>query len=241
MLLEVCAHSFESAHNAQAAGAQRIEICSELSVGGVTASYGLLKKVTEELTIDTYALIRPRGGNFTYSESEFEVMKRNIILCKGLGCKGIVSGILHPNNTIDLVRTQELIDLAKPLEFTFHRGFDWTPFPRIALEQLIDLGANRVLTSGQSNSAESGLQLLIELKNLANDRITILPGGGVNVENVTLFKEAGFCEVHGSLLEIEKVNDTPPLSMQSNQLYNETHLANSSLRRIEQLITCMNK
>ena len=159
MLLEICANSFQSAINAQVAGAHRIELCSELAVGGITPSYGLIKKVIEKLSIPVYVLIRPRSGNFTYSEEEFNIMKADIILCKQLGCHGIVSGVLNTDNSIDSVRTKALIELSSPLPFTFHRAFDRAPDTFEALDQLIELGAGRILTSGQAPSAETGMDL----------------------------------------------------------------------------------
>jgi copper homeostasis protein len=206
MLLEICANSYQSALNAQKAGAHRIELCSELSVGGITPSYGLLKQVIDTLSIAVFVLIRPRSGNFTYSEEEFDIMKHDIQLCKNLGCAGIVSGVLNKDNTIDIERTQELIELSKPLEFTFHRAFDCVENPQEALEQLINLGVERVLTSGLEASAEKGLELLKQLKEHVNGRITILPGSGINLQNAKLFKDAGFLEIHLSASKVVKNN-----------------------------------
>jgi len=198
MLLEICANSYQSAKNAQEAGAHRIELCQELSVGGITPSYGLLKQVIKDIDISVFVLIRPRGGDFVYSEDEFTIMKNNIKLCKDLGSHGIVSGLLNSNNTIDLKRTKELVELSKPLPFTFHRAFDEVVNPKVALEQLIDLSIERILTSGQQSSAEKGLKLLEELNEISSGRITILTGGGVNSENANKFKEIGLKEIHAS-------------------------------------------
>ncbi|WP_370000713.1 copper homeostasis protein CutC [Winogradskyella sp.] len=198
MKLEICANSYQSAKNAQDAGAHRIELCQELSVGGITPSYGLLKKVIEELDIPVFVLIRPRSGNFVYSNDEFVIMKTDIQLCKDLGCHGIVSGVLKEDKAIDIERTKELVELSKPLEFTFHRAFDEVKNPNEALEQLIDLGIERVLTSGQKSSAEKGLEVLQELHKMSKNRITILAGGGITSENAGLFKELGLKEIHAS-------------------------------------------
>lgn len=207
MLLEVCANSFQSAKNAEQSGANRIELCQELSVGGITPSYGLIKQVIENLKIKTFVLIRPRSGNFVYSDAEFKIMKDDIQLCRDLGCHGIVSGVLNPDNAIDLKRTQELVELSKPLPFTFHRAFDEVSNPKEALAQLIDLGVDRVLTSGQKSSAEEGLVLLTELNKIANGRITILAGGGINPKNASKFKTAGIEEIHASAsIKIVKEN-----------------------------------
>jgi copper homeostasis protein len=198
MLLEICANSYQSAKNAYDAGVHRIELCQELSVGGITPSYGLLKQVIQNLDIPVFILIRPRGGDFVYSDAEFNIMKHDIQLCKDLGCHGIVSGILNEDKTIDVKRTQELVELSRPLTFTFHRAFDEVVNPKQALEQLIDLGVERVLTSGQKATAEQGLELLQELNKISNNRITILAGGGINAENVLKFKEVGLKEIHAS-------------------------------------------
>lgn len=198
MKLEICANSYQSAKNAQEAGAHRIELCQELSVGGITPSYGLIKQVKENLNIPTYVLIRPRSGNFVYTDDEFEVMKKDIQTCKDLGCDGIVSGVLKEDKTIDLKRTKEFVELSKPLRFTFHRAFDEVKNPKEALKQLIDLGIECVLTSGQKSSVEEGLSLLKELQKIANGRITILAGGGISPKNASKFKEAGLKEIHAS-------------------------------------------
>ena len=142
MQLEICANSYQSAMNAQKAGAHRIELCSELSIGGITPSYQLLKKVMKNLHIPVHVLIRPRGGDFIYSKEEFEMMKENILICKELGSKGIVSGVLHTDNRIDIKRTQELIALSKPLSFTFHRAFDEVPEPMRA-NPSVDVNGSR--------------------------------------------------------------------------------------------------
>ena len=173
MKLEICASSYQSATNAQNAGAHRIELCSELALGGITPSYGLIKRVKDNLSIPVHVLIRPRSGNFTYSDEEFEIMKADIKLCKELGCQGIVSGVLKSDNTIDVIRTQELIELSKPLSFTFHRAFDWVEDSFEALEILKNIGVNRILTSGKSTSATEGIEHLKDLETKAHNKLII--------------------------------------------------------------------
>src|SRR5690606_20199560 len=194
MILEICASNYQSAINAQNAGADRIELCSELAVGGITPSYGLIRQVMENLSIPVFVLIRPRSGNFTYSEADFEIMKQDIQICKELGCMGIVSGVLNMDNTVDIDRTKELIKLSKPLPFTFHRAFDRTPNPFEALNTLMELKVDRILTSGQAISAEKGILILNQLNQLADGALTILPGSGINPKNILIFKGAGFEE-----------------------------------------------
>ena len=202
MKLEICANSYESALNAEKAGAHRIELCSELSVGGVTPSHGLLKMVIAKLKLPVYVLIRPRSGNFTYSAAEFALMKEDILHCKKLGCAGIVSGVLHEDNSLDLKRTQELVVLAKPLAFTFHRAFDLVLNPKETMQALIEMGVDRILSSGQQKEATDGINLLIALQQLANGKIIILPGSGINPQNCKLFAKAKFKEIHTSASKV---------------------------------------
>lgn len=198
MLLEICANSIQSALNADAAGADRIELCSELSVGGITPSLGLVENVIRSVAIPVFVLVRPRSGDFCYSPEEFEIMKRDIDLFKGAGCSGIVSGVLQENHRIDVARTQELISLSAPLPFTFHRAFDCVPNPMAALEQLIGLGVHRILSSGSAATAEEGMEVLRRLQERAITNLIIMPGGGINPHNARKFKTAGFREIHSS-------------------------------------------
>ncbi len=239
MILEICASNYQSAVNAQIAGAHRIELCTELAVGGLTPSYGILREVLKTLTIPTFVLIRPRGGNFTYSEAEFEIMKHDIRLCKDMGCAGIVSGILNKDHTLDFNRTKQLIELSKPLSFTFHRAFDLISDPFIALEQLIELGANRILTSGQDTTAEKGIELLKELKEKANGRITILPGGGINSQNARVFKDMGFKELHASAATLNFVNEQPRISMNTIEFFDEKIKVVSNIEKIKEILNSL--
>ena len=198
MKLEVCANSFQSGLNAQLAGAQRIELCQALSLGGLTPSYGLIKSVLSQIDIEVFVLIRPRSGDFCFSAVDFEVMKENVKMAKQLGCHGIVSGVLLENGHIDGERTSILVDIADPLPFTFHRAFDCVPDPVEALEELIHHGVDRILTSGQATTAIEGLPVLKKLQHIANNRIIILPGGGIRPANAGQFKAANFQEVHAS-------------------------------------------
>lgn len=238
MLLEICANSYQSAVNAELAGAQRIELCSELAVGGITPSYGVLTKVLNDIQIPVHALIRPRSGDFTYSDAAFEIMKANIQLCKDLGCAGIVSGVLHTDFTIDQKRTKALIALAKPMSFTFHRAFDWVPNPKEAVHTLAELGVARVLTSGQAASAESGIALLQELHSIAqHTNLVIMPGGGINPENALLFKESGFQEIHCSATVLHQTISEPMLPMNSQKLLQDTQIAISNIQKIKQILS----
>lgn len=228
MLLEICANSYQSAVNAQEAGANRIELCSELSVGGITPSYGLIKQVVRALSIPVFVLIRPRSSNFYYTDDEFEILKQDIHICKTIGVQGIVSGVLNTDNTIDLRRTKVLIELSKPLPFTFHRAFDYVPNPEEALEQLIDLRADRILTSGQQSKAIEGILLLKKLNKQANDRIIILTGSGIDSENAISFKQAGFKEIHASASK--KITET------SSDFFGNTPQTVSDVKTIQDIL-----
>ena len=196
MIIEVCADSYEYAEKAEKAGADRIELCKHLYLDGLTPNYKTAKKTIDTLNIPVFVLIRPRHGDFNYSEKEFELMKADIVKFKEMGCKGIVSGILNNDNTIDIKRTNELVNLSRPLEFTFHRAFDMVTDPLKELEKLIQLGIDRVLTSGQKQKAVKGIELLKELKKNAKDKIIIMPGSGINKLNIMNFRS--FNEIHGS-------------------------------------------
>lgn len=237
MLIEICAASIHSAINAEAAGADRIELCSELSVGGITPSYGLIREVLERVSIPVYVLIRPRSGDFVYSDEEFEVMKSDIAFCNLLNCAGVVSGVLTEDHAIDIPRTRKLMLAAESMAFTFHRAFDRISEPENALSQLIGLGVHRVLTSGQQKTAEEGLELLKKLRDQADGRIKILPGGGVNPKNILEFAEAGFTEVHASASTPYKETPHPAIPMNSDKFYNETVQYISSKETIRELVT----
>ncbi len=216
MVVEICAASVQSAINAQKGGADRIELCAELSVGGVTPSYGMIQEVIRLIQIPVFVLIRPRSGNFVYSETEFSEMKTDIEICKELGCSGIVSGVLNEDYSLDLKRTKELIELSKPLEFTFHRAFDRIENPEKALEELIEIGADRILTSGLELNAEQGIENLKRFKEIADNKIIIMPGSGINPDNAGLFRQHGFSEIHSSA--------SSALTGNKNLLFNKNRL-----------------
>ncbi|ALM08889.1 copper homeostasis protein CutC [Sediminicola sp. YIK13] len=235
MIIEVCANSLESALNAQKGGADRIELCAELGVGGITPSPGLMKSVKKHITIPIHVLIRPRSGDFTYSKSDFETIKNDILFCKDMGFEGVVSGVLYKDFKIDIERTKEMVDLAKGMEFTFHRAFDWVLNPMEALDQLQGLGVANILTSGQEISALKGLQLLERLQEKASV-CTIMPGGGVKPENVLEFKKREFKAVHLSGTKFYKTLDAlPGISMNSPVFFREEAVALTDERVINKI------
>ncbi|HEY5462654.1 MAG TPA: copper homeostasis protein CutC [Hanamia sp.] len=197
--LEIIGFNIESCITAQEAGANRIELCANPREGGTTPSYAFIKAAREKLHIDLYVMIRPRGGDFLFSNDEFEMMKNDIAISKQMGCDGIVTGILTKDGKIDKKKCKELIDLAYPLEATFHRAFDRVANPQEALEDIIDLGFERILTSGLKPKVIEAVHLLSQLIQQASERIIIMPGSGVNAENIISIAEStGAKEFHSS-------------------------------------------
>jgi copper homeostasis protein len=228
MLVEVCANSLESARNAERAGADRIELCSELGVGGITPSAGLIQLVKRELTIPVHVLIRPRGGHFTYSDSEFEVMKSDILACKALGVDGIVSGVLREDFSVDVARTRTLVELAKPMHFTFHRAFDWVAGPLEAIKQLEDLGVQTILTSGGETAADKGIKNLEDWQQKTS--MTLMAGGGISQQNASNFKDIGLKAIHCSGTSFGNQLDlSGKISMNSSKHLAEDQVAISNL------------
>ncbi len=187
MTIEVCANSFMSASEAHKGGAQRVELCQNLENGGTTPSAATIQLSTELLKpkgLEVFVLIRPRVGNFQYSEHEFEVMKRNVLFCKKNNVDGVVLGILTPEGSVDLDRMAKLVKLAQPMQVTFHRAFDYVTNPFEAMEQIIKLGIQRILTSGQRVTALEGSDKISQLIKRAKGRIVIMPGSGINSKNI---------------------------------------------------------
>ncbi|XP_065641227.1 copper homeostasis protein cutC homolog [Hydra vulgaris] len=187
--MEIVVDSFESAEAAQSAGANRVELCSNLIEGGCTPSLGLAQYIKNKLNIPVFVMIRPRGGDFLYSDDEFEVMKLDIKEFKKSNVDGFVFGILKSDGNIDKDRNQELVDLCKPQSVTFHRAFDVCVDGHQALEDIISLGFDRILTSGRENSCLEGLPMLASLVEKAGDRIIIMPGGGITEKNFLRIKD----------------------------------------------------
>ncbi len=188
-LLEVCCYSLQSAINAEQAGANRIELCAGIYEGGTTPSAATIAMAKQQLSIPINVIIRPRGADFCYSDREMDCILADIEYCKKIGVAGIVSGVLNANGTIDIERTKQLIDAARPLSFTFHRAFDMVENQQKALHQLIDLGVDRILTSGGMATAELGAEQLAKLVQNAEDKIIVMPGSGINGKNIARLKE----------------------------------------------------
>jgi copper homeostasis protein len=199
MKIEIVVYNIESALRALEGGADRIELCDNPGEGGTTPSYGTIELVRQNVSIDVFVMIRPRGGDFVYSNYEFHCMKRDISQCQRLSVDGIVLGILNPDGTLDKKRCKELIDRARPLKVTCHRAFDMTRDPFEALDDCIEVGFDRVLTSGQRTVASEGAALIGELIQRAEGRISIMPGSGVNEKTVDhIVRTSGAAEIHFS-------------------------------------------
>ncbi|RZK80703.1 MAG: copper homeostasis protein CutC [Pedobacter sp.] len=197
--MEVCANSVQSALAAQEGGAIRVELCDNLGEGGTTPSYSQIKLAKKLLKIKVYPIIRPRGGDFLYSDLEFQLMKEDVLVCKEIGCDGVVFGILKKDGTIDTTRCAELIKLASPMKATFHRAFDMSNDLFVALTEIIALGFERILTSGGESSALKGAKIISDLIEKANNKIVIMPGAGISVANIAeLIAITGAKEFHGS-------------------------------------------
>jgi copper homeostasis protein len=184
--LEICVDNIVSAIIAQESGADRIELCGSLPEGGTTPGLGTIRSVRENVSIGLHVIIRPRGGDFLYSKAEYEIMKRDIEICGENEVNGVVLGILLPDGNIDVERTARLIEYARPMSATFHRAYDLTDDALKSLEDVISTGAGRLLTSGQHNKAEDGLDLISKLVEISDDRIIIMPGSGINELNIRM-------------------------------------------------------
>ncbi len=203
MIFEICSYGLTHALAAQAAGADRVELCSSPQEGGTTSSPGVIRRARERLHIDLYPIIRPRGGDFIYSGEEFQAMLCDVEFSRQAGCDGVVIGILKADGSVDKDRCARLVERAYPLGVTFHRAFDVTVDPFAALEDIIDIGCERILTSGQQPTAPEGAALIAELIKRADNRIVIMPGSGVRLSNIKeLAEKTGAEEFHSSAPEI---------------------------------------
>ena len=205
--LETIAFTIESCRLAQAAGANRIELCDNPYDGGTTASYGFINAARKVLNIELFPIIRPRGGDFLYTNEEFEIMKTDVQVCKDLGCDGVVFGILKDDATIDNKRCKILVQLAYPMSVTFHRAFDRVTDPSQALEDVIECGFERILTSGFHPTAMNGIDNLKKLLEVADERIIIMPGSGVRASNIgELAQVTAAVEFHSSARKVQNSN-----------------------------------
>ena len=216
--LEVIAFNIESCLLAQKSGAHRIELCDNPGEGGTTPSFGFIKEARSVVNIELFPIIRPRGGDFLYSEVDFKIMKEDISVCKKMGCDGVVLGMLKEDGSIDTQRTTQLVELAYPMSVTFHRAFDRAYHPYEALENIIDCGCERILTSGQKPTALEGISLIAALIKKAENRIIIMPGSGLRADNIKEIAQlSGATEFHSSARRsVESEMKFNQLSMNEN-------------------------
>jgi Uncharacterized protein involved in copper resistance len=233
MKLEVIGFGIDNCLIAQQAGANRIELCDNPSDGGTTPSYGCIVAARKKLQIELFTMIRPRGGDFLYSEEEFEIMKSDVLLCKKLGCDGIVTGLLTADGKVDKERTSQLVTIAYPLGVTFHRAFDRSAEPFEAMQDIIGTGCERILTSGQKNNAYDGAALIKQLIDAADDRIIIMPGAGVRAGNIRAIAEiTGASEFHTSA----KCNTESKMIYHNKLLDEKQEISSVDAQEIEQMI-----
>lgn len=202
MLLEVCAYNVQSAILAQQNGAGRIEFCADPYHGGITPSYGAIMQAIEQVTIPVYCMIRPRAGNFIYNEQEIAIIKKDIMACRELGCKGIATGAHLADGKLDVDLMKRMVDWAYPMGVTCHKVFDLAPDAFQALEAVINAGCERILSSGLQPNAMEGADTLKALHEQAAGRIIIMAGGGVRSTNISeLMNKTGLAEYHSSALK----------------------------------------
>ena len=212
VIIEICCTSKASLYNAINGGASRLELCENLLEDGLTPSAKFLEYVLDYSIIPVHVLIRPRSGNFLYKLEEIKTTAKQIEMAKSLGAHGIVMGALNEDNTIAQDVLKNWVKIAHPLDLTFNRAFDRVTKPIESLKKLMDLGFNRVLTSGQQPSATAGLDLLVTLQNIAKDQAVIMPGAGINDQNCEQFFKEGFKEIHLSAKASEQSEQGEPIS-----------------------------
>ncbi|MEM7335289.1 MAG: copper homeostasis protein CutC [Chloroflexota bacterium] len=244
--VEICVNGVTSALAAQSGGAHRVELCENLAAGGTTPSFGTIAVASEKLNIDLMVMIRPRGGDFCYSDEEFEVMQANIKQLHALKVTGVVFGILQPTGHIDMERCQKLIDLARPMKVTFHRAFDMVIEPFKALEDCLELGVDMILTSGQQPQAPMGLDLIRRLNQSAGNRLKVMPGSGITFENAKkVVAETAVSTIHVSSAVQHAISSKMQfknqiLSMGTAHDQAEFHLTYTSAERVRQLVQVVN-
>ena len=238
MQVEVCAYSLESCLNAQKAGASRVELCGGLGEGGTTPSAGLIRLARKVLSIDLYVMIRPRGGDFVYDEDELDTMRQDIQVARELGADGVVLGVLLPDGQVDVARTRELIELARPMGVTFHRAFDCTADPFEALEDCISAGAERILTSGQKPTASEGKDLLARLVAASAGRIEIMAGAGVTARTASELLASGVQALHltGKAVRPGKQTFFPVGISMASSVPDERQVVYSDLAQVEAVV-----
>lgn len=209
LLLEICCYSAENAVRAEGSGAGRIELCRDPASEGLTPTYNEILRARAALHIPLFVMIRPHAKHFGYTMDEFRLMQRDIAFCRDAGCDGVVFGLLGEDHTVDVIRNAQLVELARPMQCTFHRAFDQVNNPHSAMEQVIACGFSRILTAGCPGNAEDGTEALRAYITQSAERITIMPGGGITERNIAaVMRETGAREFHSSARNMEHSLDT---------------------------------
>lgn len=242
VLIEVCVDSVASAVAAERGGAQRVELCSDLLEGGITPSLGLLQVVRAAISLPLHVIIRPRGGDFCYSDEEFDIMRRDIEMAKRTGADGAVLGILLPSGRIDITRTRQLIEVARPMSVTFHRAFDMSADLHNSLDDVCQADANRLLTSGGEPDCLQGTLAISKLVQSARGRIHIMAGGGINTGNVAhILQRTGVNEIHVGLATVVQSpmlvrNARVSLGKAPGREYHRAQVLEESVRELKRAI-----
>ncbi len=242
ILIEVCVDSVVSAVAAERGGAERIELCSDLFEGGVTPSAGLIEAVRASISIGLHVLVRPRPGDFCYTEEEFRVIRRDIEIAKGLSADGVALGVLKTNGAVDVTRTRELVELARPLSVTFHRGFDMSADLLRSLEEACSAGVDRILTSGGEPDCSQGGEMIRGLVDAAGDRIVIMAGGGIRPHNASMLLDRTHVrEIHVGLgshvaSPMEFRNSRISMGKAQGREYERTQVMEESVRELRRAI-----
>lgn len=240
MRLEICVDCLESALAAQQGGAHRIEICGSLVSGGTTPSLGLVRQCIQRCQIPGVVMIRPNDAGFVYNEDDISTMLHDIQVVKQLGVQGVVFGALTPEGDIDLRAMKQLIEASRPLQVTFHRAFDVTRDPLKALDAIIELGIDRLLTSGQSATAENGVPLIRQLVDRAGDRLTVMAGAGINRSNVRqIITETKVSEIHASASVLRSESSPQPPGRPIHEVRFGDNSRITSAERVRELIETM--
>jgi copper homeostasis protein len=244
VLLEICCGSFADAISAQAGGADRVELCSALFLGGLTPSAATIQQTAVELRVPFVVIIRPRSGGFRYSDRDFKVMERDAEYAVANGAAGIVTGVLQSNGDVDVARCKRLRDIAASKQAVFHRAFDVVPDPMRALEEIIDMGFTRILTSGQAASAPQGSDLIRRLVDRATNRIEILPGGGLRLETLGEFLSQTACQqVHMTAFRTHHDSSTathPEINFGANSAPPESEYQEVEKSKVEEIVRVLN-
>ncbi len=242
MILEIPVFDIQGAIDAENAGAHRIELCSSMSEGGITPSYGTILWAKQHLKIPIFVMIRPRGGDFEYSNEEIQIMKMDIEFCKNVVVDGVVFGILNSKNSVDTEKCKQLLEVAEGMQTTFHRAFDRSNYPFKALEDIISCGFDRILTSGQKDTALQGANLIAEIIKKADNKIIIMPGSGVDETNLSdLHKICGANEYHSSA-KTKLISDNTKISMSSTrQNSSKWIVSEEKIKRMLEILTTFNQ